>query len=50
MKAADGDDAEWASRQVAQAPPLNNDQRTKLAELLRPARKPAAGEQTDGAA
>ncbi|WP_197373462.1 hypothetical protein [Mycolicibacterium baixiangningiae] len=30
---------EWIDRQVALAPPLTNDQRSKLAELLRPARQ-----------
>lgn len=49
MKAAD-DDAEWAKRQVAQAPPLTEVQRTKLAELLRPVRKRAAGERKGDAA
>jgi hypothetical protein len=42
------DAAEWARRQVAKAPPLNDDQRTKLAELLRPVRKIAAGEAAGG--
>jgi len=33
------DDREWIRRQVDQAPPLTPEQRTALAELLRPARQ-----------
>jgi hypothetical protein len=35
---------EWVERQLATAPPLTDEQRTKLAELLRPVRKPPAGD------
>jgi len=35
----DDDDREWCRRQVDKAKPLNETQRTALAELLRPARK-----------
>ena len=35
----DDDDREWVRRQVDQAPPLTEAQRTALAELLRPARQ-----------
>jgi hypothetical protein len=35
----DEDDREWVRRQVNKAKPLNETQRTALAELLRPARQ-----------
>ena len=41
MSALDGlsdETREWIRRQAADAPPLNQDQRDKLAELLRPVR------------
>jgi hypothetical protein len=44
------DDAAWAKRQVAQAPKLSEDQRAKLAELLRPVRKQILSERAGGAA
>ncbi|MGH3635438.1 MAG: hypothetical protein ACRDTS_15405 [Mycobacterium sp.] len=33
--------AEWVEKQLAAAPPLTDDQRTRLAELLKPARQSA---------
>jgi hypothetical protein len=35
----DDADREWVRKQVDKAPPLTDEQRTKLAELLRPARQ-----------
>jgi hypothetical protein len=34
--------AEWIEKQLAAAPPLTDQQRTRLAELLKPVRQPAS--------
>lgn len=44
QKLADAKIAEWIERALATAPPLTYEQRTRLAELLRPARDAIAAE------